>query len=140
MRKPPRAFVIVVALLFLSGCFRVQAVALPEPAERGALDVRGVVLEGDERIEFARVDQTEWSDSTILLSGLLKSAGESGAPTATTRTIALSSVTALLVRQVDANRTSIIIGGIIVGGIAIAALALTGQADETTVLGTVGRD
>lgn len=143
MRKPRPTLILAVAVPFLTGCFGIQAQPLPEPQARSSAGVRGLVVRDGtnaRRIEFSRVDHVEWTDSTVLLVGVLKDPVEAGASgsavdgTITSRVFPLSSISGVLVRQVDANRTSILIGAVAVGTIAIAALLLTGKTDDSTVL------
>ena len=134
MKKPPRALVVTIAIPFLGACMGTQQRPLPEPAARSETSVRGVVL-GDsirgEGIEFGRVESVEWTDSTIAITGVLK--GSTGSGGIVTRSHRLSDVAALLVREVDANRTSILVGAVIMGVVAVATLLLTGKTNEDTV-------
>lgn len=132
MRKPRRGLVMTVGIPFLMGCFHVTPRALPEPGEPRPTAVRGVVLAGpNEHVQFTRVDRVEWTDSTLVLTG------EMAPGTAVTRSYRLDSLSGVLVREMDANRASIIIGGVIVGGIAVAALLITGKGDGTTVVNLI---
>lgn len=134
MRRPARVLAVGVLLPFLTGCFATQMQSLAEAPEPRPTNISGVVLTGDgesdERIEFDRVDHVEWTDSTLIVTGVPKAeAGSEANGTAETRTFALTSVSSVLVKEVDPSKTSIIIGAIGVGAIAVAALLLTGQAD-----------
>lgn len=136
MRRPARVLVIAVTVPFLSGCIRTMPRPLPEPSARGGISVRGVVLNGaaaGERIEFADVDEVAWTDSTIAITGVLKASGTADAGRVVTRTHRLSDIGAVLVRQVDPNRTSILVVALAVGISVIAALRLTGKTTESTV-------
>ncbi len=149
MSKPHPALVVPITLAFLTGCFHVRVSPLPAQGEPRPANVRGVVLRGagdGERVEFERVDDTRWTDSTLTLTGVLRtparSATSQSRPGLTgdavmSRSFPLSTVSGLLVRQVNANTTSILIGVFAVGAIATAAFLLTGKTDETTVFSRV---
>ena len=126
--------VVGTATFLLAACMRVQVQPLPAPKNRNALQVRGVVLRSGEpsRIEFARVDDVAWTDSTLALTGVLRTDASSTA--VTTRSFALSSISGVLVREVDADRTSLLIAAVGVGTVAIATFLLTGKTDENTML------
>jgi hypothetical protein len=113
---------------------RVQVQPLPAPEKRNATQIRGVVLRAAEaqRIEFARVDNVAWTDSMLALTGVLRTDASSTA--VTTRSFALSSLSGVLVREVDADRTSILIAAVGVGTVVIATFLLTGKTDENTML------
>jgi hypothetical protein len=125
---------------FLTGCVRVHVEPLPAPEARAAADIRGVVLRGNgaaERIEFARLDDVQWTDSAVALTGVLRSYARDprGTETVTTRSFPFSTISGVLVRQIDPNRTSLVIGAVAIGSIAVATFLLTGKGDEGTVLG-----
>ena len=132
MRKPARLIVLAVTVPFLGGCFAVLPSPLPDaPAEREALDIRGVVLadSGDgERVEFRDVLSVQWTDDDIQIVGWLVS--DNGAEVVT-RTFPFSSLSGVLVRQLDAGPTSGIIGVVIVGAVAIVMVAVNGRVCET---------
>ena len=127
LRRPPRAAVAIVAAAFLGGCTAVQVQPLPEPPAGPPDNVAGIVVDDGaegQRIEFQELHQVEWTDSTVVLGGILKG----GEPMM--RSFPLSSVRGVLVRTVDANRASVVIAVVAVGAIAVAALLLTGKTKE----------
>ena len=127
MTKPTRRLVITAAIPFLAGCVGTFAQPLPDPSARAATKLRGVVLgdpESGERIEFSRVDYVEWTDSTLVIIGALRVPRGDGSASTQTRTFPLSDVGAVLVREVNADRTSLLIASVIVGGVLIGAFVL----------------
>lgn len=135
MRKPPRAVVLSVMIPFVAGCMGTIPRPLPEPSARPEGSVRGVVLDEDHggtRVEFSEVAHVEWSDSTVAITGVLKEA-EDGPGEVVTRIHRLSELESLLVRQLDPNRTSILVASVVVGITVIGALLFTGKTNESTV-------
>lgn len=135
IRRTRPVLALAVLGLFLSSCLSTHVQPLPEAPERPPTEIRGIVVEEDgegERIEFERVDHVEWTDSTVVLVGVVKGSDGAGSAMAAAETLAfpVSSVTGVLVRGVDANRASIFIAAVGVGAAAIAALLLTGKGDE----------
>lgn len=136
IRRPRPVLALAVLGFFLAGCISTHVQPLPEAPERPPTEIRGIVVEedgGGERIEFERLDHVEWTDSTVVLVGFRKASdggGSSGNRVGERYAFPVSSVTGVLVREVDANRTSILIAAFGVGAAAIAALLLTGQADR----------
>ena len=133
MKNPRAALVAAVLLPFLAGCVRVHAQSASDAAGRDAGAYRGVVLRdaaGGGRVEFSRVDAVEWTDTTLTLTGeALPRPG--GAPAGvTTRRFALADVEGVLVRGVDANRTSVLIAAIGVGAAIVGAFVITGENNE----------
>ena len=125
MRRPGPALVLTLSVSFMVGCFSTIPAPLPEPAERSS-DIRGVVRDDGaegERVEFDTVDQVQWSTSEVVLTGILEDE-------AVTRSFPLSSLSGVLVRQVDAAKTSMIIAGLFLGAIVTVALLVTGQARD----------
>ena len=116
MKKPGRLLVTVLTIPFLGGCFGVVQTPLPEaPAEREALNLRGVVIgdPGDgERIEFKEVLDVQWTDDALRV--VASQNGDNGFEVVT-RTYPVSSLSAVLVREIDANRTSGVVIGIFAG-------------------------
>lgn len=133
MRKPPCAFVVAVAIPFLSGCMGINALPVPAPSERVGLDVRGVVVDeqSGERVRFSEVSHVQWGDSTVTITGFRD--GSASEAEFVTDTWSLSDIDALLVHGVDSNRTSILVGGLIVGTIVAVAIAITGGTTDTTI-------
>lgn len=131
--KTPRGrlLVLAVATTFLGGCYGVHVRPLPEPELRAETQIRGVVRRDDgaeARTEFKRVDNVEWTDSTVALTGQLT--GRSG--TVVTRTFPLAGLDGILVREFNTNAVSLAIAGAALVGGAIWALTVTGTADPTT--------
>ena len=129
MRKPGRLVVTAVTIPFLAGCFGVLETPIPAGlSQREALNVRGVVIadSGDgERVEFEEILEVQWTNDALFIVGSL--AADEGAAQIVTRTFPLSSLSSVLVRQVDANKTSGIIAVFAVGLIAMWAFAVNGQ-------------
>jgi hypothetical protein len=144
MSKQPPALVIVVAAAVLGGCVRVHVEPVPPAPARASTDIRGVVLAraGEaERVEFERVDRVEWTDSTVIVTGVRRRRTEAettahpgAAGTATTHSFALATVSGVLVKGIDPNRTSFIVAAIALGGVVIATLLIEGETDESTVV------
>jgi hypothetical protein len=132
VRHPRPALVIAAATALLAACMRVQTRPLPTPETRAATPIRGVVLRSGDpsRIEFARVDNVAWTDSTLALTGALRNNASVNA--VTTRTFALSAISAVLVRELDADRTSIIIAVVGIGAAVIGTLLLSGESSAGT--------
>lgn len=130
MRKPGRLCVIATAMPFLTGCFSlVPRPVPPSVTEREALDVRGLVVrEGgtEERVEFAEISDLQWRPDAIYFVGRRKHGGGQ----VVTLSWPLSSLSSVLVRQVDPGKSSAIIGGIVVGAVGVMTLLLTGKADK----------
>jgi hypothetical protein len=144
MRKPPRSVVIAASLPFvLTGCFGVLAEPVPPPGERVSRtdDVRGVVLRTDdgaeERIEYDEVYQANWTENAIFVVGSL-SQGDGVPARDVSQEYAYEDLSSVLVRKLDAGRTSILIGILAVGSIAAFSFWVNGQTNEDTVIGTPG--
>ena len=121
MRRPPRGLVALLVVPFLVGCFTAQPAPLPAPERRADTDVRGVVL-GDslatgEQIEFGEIYSLEWGPSELAIQGLLADQEDAGP---VQRSYDYSDMSGVLVRQLDVDRTSILIGSTAV--VAIATL------------------
>lgn len=129
MRKPGRLVVTAVTIPFLAGCFGVHQTPVPAaPAEREALNVRGVVIgdSGDgERVEFEEILEVQWTNDALFIVGSL--ASDDGPEQVVTRTFPLSSLAGVLVHTVDANKTSGLIAVLAVGLIATWAFVVNGQ-------------
>ena len=133
MKKLPRLLVVTVTIPFLVGCMATLPQPLPESAARPNTAIRGVVLrnpESGERVEYGRTEFVQWTDSTVVIVGIVR--GES--PNVSTRTYRLSDVEAILVREVDPNRTSLLVAGVFVGVGILAAIAFTGKTTNETVI------
>jgi hypothetical protein len=128
MKKPGRLLVIAVSIPLLAGCFGVLPSPIPAtPVEREALQIRGVVLNdvrNNERIEFSEILEVLWADDALSIIGKLADDGEGDY---VTRLYPLSTLSAVLVRQVAAGKTSGIMGGLIIGTIAFLSVLVTGS-------------
>lgn len=125
MRRPNRALALAVGVPFMAGCFSTFQVPVPEPPERSSR-IQGVVRDDGAdgaRIEFDAVDQVAWSDSEVVVVGILEDE-------AVTRSFPISSLSGVLVRQIDPAKTSVVIAGLFIGAIATISLLLTGQARD----------
>lgn len=133
MRRPARLVAALVTAPYLAACFAVQPAPIPAtPAERRALDVKGVVvrseggnggIEGD-RVEFGDVENVTWTEDAVSIVGVPRSGSDAGR--LTERTFPLSSLSGVLVRQVEAGKSSIIVGATIVLGTAFLAFLVDG--------------
>lgn len=130
-----RVLVAMVALPHLTGCFSLLPTPIPaSPEERQELSVRGVVVgdetdNGDgERVEFSDIQNVSWTPESLSIVGVARSGDTAGQ--LAERRFPLSSLSAVLVRQLDPGRTSAIIGGLLVGGAAIVAFLVTGKAEQ----------
>lgn len=132
MRKPPRILVVTVVIPFMVGCMSTLAQPLPDSTARPDTVIRGVILRTSgsvERIEYSEMAFVEWTDSTVVILGIVR--GESR--DLTQRTYRLSDVEAILVRQLDANRTSLIVTAVMVGIGVLGAVLFTGKTNSETV-------
>ncbi len=133
MRRPPRALVAAVAAPFLAGCFSVTQVPVPAAhPDREALQLRGVVVVdpdngSQETLEFQELHQATWTPSSLSFVADVRADGRTET---VTRLVPITELQGLLVRQLDAGKTSAIIGGMLVGGIAAVALIVTGEGDR----------
>lgn len=123
---------------FVAGCFGVLPSPVPPPAERADTDVRGVVLAGEngepgEEVHFSEVYQANWTENALFIAGSL-SEGEGLPPVDATREYDYEELSSVLIRQLDAGKTSLIVGGLIVGTIAVISLLVTGQTRDNTIL------
>lgn len=138
MKKPRPALVLAVAIPFLQGCVGVLTQPVPEPAARSSTRIRGIVVERggeSERIEPDPLHDVVWTDSTVVLTGAFETGSSLPADRrpVETRSYPLSTVTGVLVRQLDGDRTSILVAATIVGGAVIAALLFTGSGNKVIV-------
>jgi len=131
MKRPNAGLVALVVAPFLVGCMGIQPIAIPEPATRPDHEVRGVVLAGaggadGVRVEASRVEDVRWTDSTLAITGIFTESGDG----VETREFSLDSLSAILVRGVDVNRTSAIIAVAVVGAVAAIAFIINGKGDQ----------
>ena len=131
MKKPRPGLIIALALPFLAGCFTTFALPVPEPAERGDIDLQGVVLgegENAERVEFDQINDVQWTEESLIITGITKNSDTPGIPQ--TSTFSLEDASAILVKNLDPNRTSVIMAALILIPISIWAVVVTGQSKE----------
>ena len=138
MKKPRPGLVIALTLPFLAGCFTTFALPVPEPAERGDTEVKGLVLgegENAERVEFDQIDDVQWTEESLIITGIAKDSDGSGIPQ--TDTFSLEDVSAILVRSLDPNRTSGLVAGLFLVPIAAWMFLVSGQSRENCEIGQV---
>ncbi len=124
MRKHGRLLVALVTVPSILGCYQLAPVAVPaSPTQREDLDVRGVVVGGEE-IRFEEVRDVSWTTDQIFIVG--RQLTDDG-PQEVTRQFALASLSSLLVNQLDAGKTSAMVGGALVGTIAVLTAVLSGS-------------
>ncbi len=140
MRKPgPFAAAVVTCAFFLQGCVGVQQVEMPEPDLRDALQVRGVVLRegnGTRLVEFSEVHASRWTNDELVISGVLHAPGEAEDGQISTQSFAIGEIERLLVREVDGNRTSVLISGVIMGALVVVTFLITGQSQDGVPIGS----
>ena len=134
MRKPPRLLVVALSIPFLTGCFTVAQVAVPPvAAAREEVDVRGVVVRHaggtEEVVRFDEVHEVVWTPTAL---SVVADVSVDGATQTITQLYPISTLSGLLVKQLDAGVTSAIIGGVILGAIAFVAVAVTGGTNPGT--------
>ena len=131
MKKPRPGLIIAPALPFLAGCFATFALPVPEPADRGDTDVQGVVLgegENAERVEFDQIYDVQWTEESLIITGIAKNSDTPEISQA--RAFSLEDVSAILVRDLDPNRTSGIIAALFLIPISIWMIVVSGQSRE----------
>lgn len=131
MKKPRPGLIVALVLPFLAGCFTTFALPVPEPAERGDTDVYGVVLgegENAERVEFDQIDDLQWTEESLIITGIAKNSDTPEISQA--REFSLEDVSAILVRDLDPNRTSGIIAALFLIPISIWMIVVSGQSRE----------
>lgn len=127
MKTTALALVVVLAAPYLAGCFRPLPVPLPAPQERGSTEIVGVVRdngeEGGERILFTTVMDVSWTDTSLSIVGVPEEPGADAGPNEPlTRTFPLSDLSGVLTRQLDVNRTSLLVAGVALSLITTVAL------------------
>lgn len=139
MRKPKALPAATVAAAFLaSSCMSVQRIAVPEPELRTDLDVQGVVLgEGpdSELFEFSEVHEVRWTETSLVVAGVVQAPGEPDHGQTTAVTFPLAEVDELLVRSMDGTRSSIIVAGVLMGASIAISLLVTGKAQDGVPIG-----
>ncbi len=131
MKKPGRFLVLALSAPLLAGCFGVAQVPVPRTApEREALDLRGVVISDgttEEEIRFATLHEAAWTPRSL---SIVADVNRDGRTETVTRLIPITTLSGVYVRQLDAGKTSGIIGALIVGTVAVASIWITGRANE----------
>lgn len=140
MRKPNGGLAAVVLVSFMaSSCMSVQRMPVPEPEVRDGLNVRGVVLgEGpdSETFEFSEVLDSRWTETSLVIVGVVHAPGEPDHGRESTVTFPLADISEVLVREVDGTRSSIIVGGVIMGASIIISLLVTGKSQDGVPIGS----
>ena len=124
-----------------SSCMTVQRMPVPEPEVRDDLNVRGVVLgEGpdSETFEFSEVEDFRWTETSLVIVGVVHAPGEPDHGQTTTVTFPLADVDEVLVREVDGTRSSLIVGGVIMGASIVISFLVTGKSKAGVPIGTSG--
>lgn len=130
MRRPRRPLVLLLALPFLAGCFAVTQTAVPpSQPEREELDLHGVVVTSpdggeEEVIRFTELHDATWTPTAL---SFVADVRQDGRTETLTRLVPITELQGVLVRQLDAGRTSAIMGAAIVGTIAVIAFVVTGD-------------
>ena len=131
MKKSRPGLIIALVLPFLAGCFTTFALPVPEPAERGDIDLQGVVLgegENAERVEFDQIDDVQWTEESLIITGITKNSDTPGIPQASA--FSLEDASALLVKNLDPNRTSGLIAALFLIPISIWMVVVSGQSRD----------
>lgn len=140
MRKPNAVLAVVAAASFMaSSCMSVQRMPVPGPDVRAGLDVRGVVLghgQDSETFEFSEVRDTRWTVTSLVVTGVVHAPGEPDHGQAATVTFPLADISAVLVRELDGTRSSIIIAGVIMGASIAISFLVTGKSQEGVPIGS----
>ena len=140
MRKPNTMVAAAVAASFLAqSCFSVHRLALPEPGLRNSLDVRGVVLgEGpdSETLEFSEVHAAQWTESSLVITGVVHAPGEADHGQISTVSFPLSEVSEVLVRELDGTRMSVVVMAVLVGASAAVMFIVTGKSKAGVPIGS----
>ncbi len=124
---------LLAALPLLAGCFSMATVPVPATQpEREDTAVRGVVVRqaggGEEVVQFSEVLETSWSPTALSIIGMLEQPDNGGPSDAVTRLFPISTMAGLRVRQLDAGKTSALIGGAFVVVAALVASVVSGTA------------
>ena len=133
MNTTSRLFATLLVAPLLAGCFTTGQVPVPPTApQREAVELRGVVVRessgAEQRIEFEEVHSVEWNATSL---SVVADVIQGGAPQTITQLYPISTLSGLLVRQLDAGATSAIIGGAIVGTAALIATVVTGTGNDS---------
>ena len=140
MRKPNAVLAVAVAASFLaSSCMSMRRVPVPEPDARSEFDLRGVVVgEGpsSRTLEFSELYATEWTETSLVLTGVIHAPGEPDHGQTTTLTLPLADISEMLVREVDGTRSSVIVAGLAMGVSILIAFLVTGKSQDGVPIGT----
>lgn len=93
--------------------------------------MQGVVLgegENAERVEFDQIYDVQWTEESLIITGIAKNSDTPEIPQ--TSTFSLEDASAILVKNLDPNRTSVIMAALILIPISIWAVVVTGQSKE----------
>ena len=129
MKQLTRILAILLVAPMAAGCFTVAQVAVPPTApEREEMEVMGVVVRQaggtEEIIRFTEVHEAEWTTTSL---SIVAEVEENGSTRTITRLFPITTLSGVLVRQLDAGKTSAIVGGVIVGTAAIIAAGVGGS-------------
>ena len=140
MRKPGAGLAAVVMVSFMaSSCMSVQRMPVPEPEMRDGLNVRGVVLgEGpdSETFEFSEVHDARWTETSLVIVGVVDAPGEPDHGQTTTVNFPLADIGEIVVREVDGTRSSIIVAGVIMGASIVISFLVTGKSMDGVPIGS----
>ena len=128
MKKPRPGLIIALALPFLAGCFTTLALPIPEPAEREDIELNGVVFRDAQRVEFDQIDAVQWTEESLIITGITKNSDTPGIPQASA--FSLEDASALLVKNLDPNRTSGLIAALFLIPISIWMVVVSGQSRD----------
>lgn len=133
MTRLGRLAALLAALPLLAGCFTVATVPVPATQpEREDTSVRGVVVRqaggGEETVEFSEVLEATWTPTSLSIVGMIRSQDNGGQVETVTRLFPISTMAGLRVRQLDAGRTSAIVGGVFLVAAALIATVVSGTA------------
>ena len=139
MKKPRAVLAAAVLASFLAqSCFSVNRHPMPDPELRNDLAVYGVVLgEGPEAevFEFAEVHEVRWTETALVISGVTKEPdGARGEATAVS--FPLDDIDEVLVRELNASRVSIVMGGVIMVATVVITFLVTGKSQDGVPIGT----
>ena len=129
----------VTAVFMLSSCYSVMVQPVPDTDARADIDLRGVVLgEGPARetFEFSEVLAVQWTESALVITGVVQAPGEAGHGQTSTITFPLEDVSDVLVREMDGTRASIIVAGVIMSAAIAIAFAVTGKSKDGVPIGS----
>ena len=140
MRKPNAGLASVVLVSFMvSSCMSIQRMPVPEPEVRDDLNVRGVVLgEGPDRetYEFSEVEDFRWTETSLVIVGVVHALGEPDHGQTTAATFPLADISEVLVNEVDGTRSSLIVGGLIMGATIVITFLVTGKSQSGVPIGS----